>query len=198
MRPAFAGVLASLAILTMLFVFSEDVQAHPGGTDGSGCHTCRTNCTARWGISYGFYHRHSPVRPCYASNPTPASPSAPQPVPAAPTPAAAPTPRAPPGDGIAKDVEIGVPDDGDGVGLLGVVSVGLAGTLLGAGGVWAWRKRATSSASLGRTTSLSGRRQGDEPMDQFQPPPADRCVVCDGPMDEYDMCRWHGFKGRRE
>ena len=33
-------------------------QAHPGRTDGSGCHTCRTNCE-KWGLSYGEYHCHN-------------------------------------------------------------------------------------------------------------------------------------------
>lgn len=40
-------------------------QAHPGNTDSYGCHVCRTNCTERWGIPYGFYHRHNPVRACF-------------------------------------------------------------------------------------------------------------------------------------
>ena len=31
--------------------------AHPGRTDSSGCHTCRTNCP-QWGLSYGEYHCH--------------------------------------------------------------------------------------------------------------------------------------------
>jgi hypothetical protein len=31
--------------------------AHPGRTDSSGCHTCRTNC-AKWGLSTGEYHCH--------------------------------------------------------------------------------------------------------------------------------------------
>ena len=31
--------------------------AHPGRTDSSGCHTCRTNCPS-WGLSYGEYHCH--------------------------------------------------------------------------------------------------------------------------------------------
>lgn len=33
--------------------------AHPGRTDGSGGHTCRTNCTEKWGIPYGDYHYHN-------------------------------------------------------------------------------------------------------------------------------------------
>jgi len=49
-------------------------ESHPGGTDGNGCHVCRTNCTERWGIPYGYYHRHYPVRPCFASAPAPAAP----------------------------------------------------------------------------------------------------------------------------
>ena len=32
--------------------------AHPGRTDASGCHTCRTNC-ANWGLSTGEYHCHN-------------------------------------------------------------------------------------------------------------------------------------------
>lgn len=31
--------------------------AHPGRTDSSGCHTCRTNCS-KWGLSTGEYHCH--------------------------------------------------------------------------------------------------------------------------------------------
>ena len=32
--------------------------AHPGRTDSSGGHTCRTNCV-NWGLSYGQYHYHN-------------------------------------------------------------------------------------------------------------------------------------------
>lgn len=32
--------------------------AHPGNTDSSGCHTCRTNCP-KWGLSTGEYHCHN-------------------------------------------------------------------------------------------------------------------------------------------
>lgn len=31
--------------------------AHPGNTDSSGGHTCRTNC-GNWGLNYGEYHYH--------------------------------------------------------------------------------------------------------------------------------------------
>lgn len=34
------------------------VAAHPGRTDSSGCHTCKTNCP-NWGLSYGEYHCHN-------------------------------------------------------------------------------------------------------------------------------------------
>ncbi len=62
-----ALVLTILVIVGSLLGSATITEAHPGGTDGNGCHTCRTNCTERWGISYGFYHRHHPVRPCFAS-----------------------------------------------------------------------------------------------------------------------------------
>ena len=61
-----ALVLTILVIVGSLLGSATITEAHPGGTDGNGCHTCRTNCTA-WGISFGFYHRHHPVRPCFAS-----------------------------------------------------------------------------------------------------------------------------------
>ena len=40
--------------LTLIPVISF---AHPGNTDSSGCHTCRTNCSS-WGLSTGEYHCH--------------------------------------------------------------------------------------------------------------------------------------------
>lgn len=46
----------SLVILSSLVPFV--VSAHPGNTDASGCHTCRTNC-AKWGLSQGEYHCHN-------------------------------------------------------------------------------------------------------------------------------------------
>ena len=39
-------------------ILTCDVYAHPGRTDGSGCHTCKTNC-ARWGLYDGEYHCHN-------------------------------------------------------------------------------------------------------------------------------------------
>lgn len=47
-----------LIILICLLLFIPTlVLAHPGRTDASGCHTCRTNC-AKWGLSNGEYHCH--------------------------------------------------------------------------------------------------------------------------------------------
>ena len=43
---------------SLLFLTSESAQAHPGRTDGSGGHTCRTNCD-KWGVGYGEYHYHN-------------------------------------------------------------------------------------------------------------------------------------------
>ncbi len=62
-----ALVLTILVIVGSLLGSATITKAHPGGTDGNGCHTCRTNCTERWGIPYGYYHRHYPVRSCFAS-----------------------------------------------------------------------------------------------------------------------------------
>lgn len=48
-----------LAIIIFFFVSFGPTAAlaHPGRTDASGCHTCRTNCP-NWGLSYGEYHCH--------------------------------------------------------------------------------------------------------------------------------------------
>lgn len=53
----FFRILFSLSIVIALTI-SLDVYAHPGRTDSSGCHTCRTNCE-NWGLSYGEYHCHN-------------------------------------------------------------------------------------------------------------------------------------------
>lgn len=51
----------SYILVAMLFLsvfFGPTVAlAHPGRTDSSGCHTCRTNCP-NWGLLYGEYHCH--------------------------------------------------------------------------------------------------------------------------------------------
>lgn len=40
---------------------STPTYVHPGRTDRSGCHTCRTNCS-RWGLRSGQRHCHRPRR----------------------------------------------------------------------------------------------------------------------------------------
>jgi hypothetical protein len=59
-------------VINFLFVFNISL-AHPGRTDSSGCHTCRTNCSS-WGLSSGEYHCHraktsapQPVEPIRSS-----------------------------------------------------------------------------------------------------------------------------------
>ena len=56
-RFGFAGRSMAVTVAVslpaaVLFWFGglEGAAAHPGGTDGSGCHVCRTNCTERYGI----------------------------------------------------------------------------------------------------------------------------------------------------
>jgi len=67
MKPRQIRRVALSLLLLVLFSIPLISAAHPGNTDGSGCHTCRTNCTERWGIPYDFYHRHNPVRSCSES-----------------------------------------------------------------------------------------------------------------------------------
>ncbi len=52
-------IITGLFLAVLLFIFSADaVLAHPGRTDSSGGHTCRTNCE-EWGLEYGEYHYHN-------------------------------------------------------------------------------------------------------------------------------------------
>ena len=46
-----------VALIVLTFIFPSVSFAHPGRTDSSGGHTCRTNC-ASWGLSTGEYHFH--------------------------------------------------------------------------------------------------------------------------------------------
>ena len=59
-----------------IFIPGSFVFAHPGNTDSSGCHTCRTNCP-KWGLSTGEYHCHrakttpqplEPIKSTYNAN----------------------------------------------------------------------------------------------------------------------------------
>lgn len=43
--------------LLFMLVIPYSSSAHPGNTDASGGHTCRTNCED-WGLDYGEYHYH--------------------------------------------------------------------------------------------------------------------------------------------
>lgn len=55
-----------------LLILPLETLAHPGNTDGSGGHTCRTNCE-KWGLGYGEYHYHGggpPVTPATSPEPT--------------------------------------------------------------------------------------------------------------------------------
>ena len=53
------NLLCALIISAFLLFTSivNPVHAHPGRTDSSGGHTCRTNC-ASWGYGQGEYHYH--------------------------------------------------------------------------------------------------------------------------------------------
>jgi len=55
-------ILSGIVIFLLSITLS---YPHPGRTDKNGCHHCWTNCEEKWGIPYGFYHRHNPVRPCF-------------------------------------------------------------------------------------------------------------------------------------
>lgn len=54
-----AGFVPAMMVAVALVVTpGQPAAGHPGGTDSSGCHTCRTNCTEKYGIPYGDYHCH--------------------------------------------------------------------------------------------------------------------------------------------
>ncbi len=46
-----------IILITYTLILPSISFAHPGRTDSSGGHTCRTNCT-NWGLSTGEYHYH--------------------------------------------------------------------------------------------------------------------------------------------
>ena len=50
-------IVGCLVVFVCFVLFTGPVMAHPGRTDSSGCHTCRTNC-ASWGLRNGEYHCH--------------------------------------------------------------------------------------------------------------------------------------------
>lgn len=69
MNKYVTGAVAAACISASAFLMAQDVlpeeagarptacEAHPGGKDSNGCHTCKTNC-AKWGLSTGEYHCH--------------------------------------------------------------------------------------------------------------------------------------------
>ncbi|MFP5111380.1 YHYH domain-containing protein [Bacillaceae bacterium C204] len=52
------GKKIALIGFLLTFLYSSIAYAHPGRTDSSGGHTCRTNCGS-WGLSTGEYHYHN-------------------------------------------------------------------------------------------------------------------------------------------
>lgn len=67
-----------IIFLVILFTIPISAFAHPGRTDSSGCHSCKTNCS-NWGLSYGEYHCHNskgisqpkePIKSTYGDNGT--------------------------------------------------------------------------------------------------------------------------------
>ena len=77
----------TLLIALFFFTFFPLVSfAHPGRTDSSGCHTCKTNCP-NWGLNYGEYHCHNskgtvqpkePIKSTYGANGTGSTAPAPE------------------------------------------------------------------------------------------------------------------------
>jgi len=53
-------LLTKLIIISVIFlILPLYTNAHPGRTNRSGCHICRTNCTEKWGLEYKEYHCHA-------------------------------------------------------------------------------------------------------------------------------------------
>lgn len=50
--------LPLLGLVIIYLSLVKNIHAHPGRTDSSGCHTCKTNCDS-WGLNYGEYHCHN-------------------------------------------------------------------------------------------------------------------------------------------
>lgn len=56
---ALLWIVVFLLFILFSLPFNNKTFAHPGNTDSSGCHTCRTNCPS-WDLYYGEYHCHEP------------------------------------------------------------------------------------------------------------------------------------------
>ncbi|MFT4415331.1 YHYH domain-containing protein [Fredinandcohnia humi] len=57
MKNVLSIFFSTFIVFTLLFSNGVNVSAHPGRTDSSGGHTCRTNCPS-WGLDWGEYHYH--------------------------------------------------------------------------------------------------------------------------------------------
>ncbi len=57
-----------LIVIMGLILIPASTNAHPGRTDSSGGHTCRTNCE-KWGYSTGSYHYHNGGDPAPTKTP---------------------------------------------------------------------------------------------------------------------------------
>ncbi len=78
-------------LLAFVVIPIQQTAAHPGRTDSSGGHNCRTNCES-WGYEYG-YHDHNGGSSSTTTSPSPSPSPSPAPAPApAPRPAPAPQP----------------------------------------------------------------------------------------------------------
>lgn len=86
MKIKLAGYL--LVALSFFLIPTQQGLAHPGRTDSSGGHTCRTNCE-KYALEYGEYHYHNGGGSTAPSAPSPAPAPAPRP---APKPPAVPVP----------------------------------------------------------------------------------------------------------
>jgi hypothetical protein len=74
MKKTIQLFLLFLSLFSNLIV----VQAHPGGTDSSGCHVCRTNC-AQYGLFTGQRHCHNQSSPTPSITPPTAPRTSPSP-----------------------------------------------------------------------------------------------------------------------
>lgn len=56
-QPKQTWLISCIVFIFAFATLGQVASAHPGRTDSSGCHTCRTNCP-NWGLSTGEYHCH--------------------------------------------------------------------------------------------------------------------------------------------